>query len=105
RTGFCAVFENELVTHPAENDILGSITREIVLDMCEELRIPVKERAVRESEIYDASELMILGTTLEIMPVVQVGERKVGNGTPGSVTRTLQKAYKERVAQALEHMA
>lgn len=71
-TNFCAVFDEQLVTHPANHRILAGITRKVVLDLCYKLDIPFKELPILERELREASELMILGTTSEILPVFQV---------------------------------
>lgn len=93
-TSVCAVFDGQLVTHPADSHILDGITRKVVLDLCVESDIPFTESAIFEKELKHADELMVLGTTYEILPVVQVNDQRVGGGKPGSVTRTLQHAYR-----------
>jgi D-alanine transaminase len=96
-TNFCAVFNGELVTHPLSNFILGGVTRGVVLDLCRSLGVPFRESPIPEGELRQASELMVLGTTTEIMPVVQVDDWQVGDGRPGPVTRRLQRAFQELV--------
>jgi D-alanine transaminase len=93
RTNAAAVFDGALVTHPVENAILNGITREAVLELCRSMDIPVREEPVGEKRFRSADEAMILGTSTEIMPVVAVDGRPVGNGLPGPVTRALQKAF------------
>ncbi len=97
-TNFCAVFDGQLITFPESNYILSGITRGVILDICRELGIPFREFPVFERDLKRADECMILGTTTEVMPVVQVDEWKVGDGTPGPVTVKLQKAFRERVS-------
>jgi D-alanine transaminase len=94
-TNFCAVFDGQLVTHPKSNYILAGIMREVVLDLCGELNIPFREFPIFEGELREADELMILGTTSEIMPVVQVNDWKVGDSRPGPITTKLQRAFRE----------
>jgi D-alanine transaminase len=45
--------------------------------------------------LREADELMVLGTTSEIMPVVQVDDWKVGDAKPGPITTKLQRAFRE----------
>jgi D-alanine transaminase len=94
-TNFCAVFGGELVTYPRCHYILGGIMREVVLELCAELGIPVREFPVMEGELREADELMVTGTTSEVMPVVQVDGWTVGDGKPGPVTRKLQRAFRK----------
>ena len=94
-SNFCGVFGGELVTHPADNYILAGITREVVLNLCRGLGIAVRERPVAEKDLPRADELIMLGTTTEVMPIVQMNDRQIGDGKPGPVTRRLQKAFRE----------
>lgn len=93
-TNVCAVLEGQLVTHPATNQILAGITRGLVLDLCSQLGIPHRQDPIPAGSLRAASELMILGTTTEIMPVVQVDSWQVSDGRPGPVTRRLQAAFR-----------
>jgi D-alanine transaminase len=97
-TNFCAVFDGQLVTHPKTNLILAGITRQVVLDLCQQLNIAPLESPIRERDLTKASELMIVSTTVEILPVVQVNDWLVGDGKPGPVTRKLQQAFLAKVA-------
>lgn len=97
-TNFCALFDGVLVTHPATNLILDGITRRAVLDLCAGLGIPIREAPIPERELMSAAEMMILGTTTEIKPVVQVDGRQVADGRPGPVTRRLQAAFRALVS-------
>lgn len=99
-TNVCAVIEGDVVTHPATNRILAGITRGLVLELCAELGIPYRERPIAADALGAAQEMMILGTTTEIMPVVEVDGRPVGDGRPGPVTRQLQGAFRARVEAA-----
>lgn len=101
-TTVCGIFNGTLVTAPVTNNILGGVTREVVLKACRELGIPIKEFPIFESELPRAQELLILGTTTEVMPVVQVDEWLVGDGKPGPLTRQLQRAFRETVMRESE---
>jgi D-alanine transaminase len=97
-TNFCALFDGVLVTHPATNLILDGITRRAVLGLCAGLGIPTREAPIPAQELMAAAEAMILGTTTEIKPVVQVDGRLLAGGRPGPVTRRLQAAFRALVA-------
>ena len=96
-TNVCGVFKGTLVTHPRTNHILAGITREAVLGLCYELGIPVRETAIQEQQLTQANELLIVGTTTEITPVVQVDDWSVSDGKPGPITTRLQRAFRELV--------
>jgi D-alanine transaminase len=93
-TNFCAVIDGRLVTHPTNHHILAGITRQVVLELCDELHIPYRESPIAKEVLPHASEAMILGTTTEIMPVVQVEDWQVRDGLPGPITRRLQQAFR-----------
>ena len=92
-TNFCAVKEGTLLTPPRSNLILSGITRQIVLNICQKLNIPYQEIPIRESEIPALDECMIIGTTTEITPVVKINNTTIKDGTPGEVTKKLQKEF------------
>ncbi|PSQ97088.1 MAG: aminotransferase [Bacteroidetes bacterium SW_9_63_38] len=88
------VFDDTVVTHPLTNHILPSTTRALLLDLCGAHDIPVEEIPIPEADLPDADELMVLGTTTGVMPVVQVDDWTVADGTPGPITRDLQAAFR-----------
>ena len=92
-TNVGAVFGGELWTAPESNFILAGITRKVVLELATELGIAVRQTAIPVERFRAADEIMILGTTTEVMPVVKVDGQPVGSGTPGPVTRRLQEAF------------
>jgi len=95
-TNFCAIFDDRLVTHPLNHRVLDGITRRVVLELCRETGIEVDESPIREDELRGASELMILGTTFEVMPVVRVGDMRVAGGVPGPITELLREKFRRR---------
>ncbi len=94
-TNFCAVFDNVLHTHPEGPHILSSITREVVLRLCDNLGIETRLYPVLESKLTNADEMLILGTTKEVTPVVNLDGTPVNGGVPGPVTRKLQQAFRQ----------
>ncbi len=96
-TNLAAVFDGELWTAPLSPLILAGITREVVLCLCRETGIGAWEQPIPVDRLRRADELMILGTLSEVMPVVRLEGRPVGNGQPGPVTRGLQRALRERI--------
>ncbi len=78
--------KGRLVT-PGEG-ILSGITRKVVLDLARE-KYTVELRQVPRSEMLSAQEVFITGTNKGLVPVVQVDDTIIGNGRPGSRTRTI----------------
>ena len=94
-SNFAAVYDGTVVTYPLCNFILPGITRASVLGLARDLGIPVREGPVYDHELFGAAELFLLGTTTEVMPIVRVDGRAIGNGRPGPVTQRLIEAYRE----------
>lgn len=88
-----------IITHPANNYILNGITRQKVLEICGREHIPYEERAYTLDELFASDEVFSSGTTVEVMPVVEIEGKPVGNGEPGPVTRSLQDLFKAEIAQ------
>jgi D-alanine transaminase len=100
-TSFFAVRNGTLLTAPNSPSILPGCTRALVLRLAGKLDVPVREQAVRRDEVGQLAELFLTGTTAEVLPVVRVDDRPVGDGIPGSVTRRLQRAYADVVRDFL----
>jgi D-alanine transaminase len=95
-TSMFAVVNGEVRTAPKSNYILPSITRELVLEICAEAGIPARETHIPESVLRSADEIFLAGTTTEVLGIVKLDGRPVGNGTPGAVTQRLRSLYSER---------
>ncbi len=87
------VKDGRLATHPADNLILHGVTRAVVLRLAAEAEIPVEERAFTVDELLAADEVLLTGTTIEVMPVTVVDGQTIGSGRPGPVTRRLQREF------------
>jgi D-alanine transaminase len=83
----------EIITHPADVHILPGITRHVVLQLARKAGIKVKERAFSVADARKASEAFLTSTSANILPVVTIDGKRVGNGKPGSVTSKLQQLY------------
>ena len=90
---FFIVRDGVLYTPPVEASILPGITRDTVMRLASDMGYKVVERFISRGEIYTADECFLTGTAAEIVPVVVVDGRSVGDGKPGPVTRRIQEAY------------
>ena len=88
-----AVRRGEVWTYPACNYILDGITRVVVLTLAAAMGMPVRLGALPLADLYAADEVFLTGTTTEVLPVVTVDGRRIGDGTPGPSTRKLREAY------------
>jgi D-alanine transaminase len=91
------VKDGVIITHQADNLILNGITRQKVLEICRNENIAFEERAYTLDELSAADEVFSSGTTVEVMPIVEVDGKPVGNGEPGPVTKNLQNLFKAEI--------
>jgi branched-chain amino acid aminotransferase len=90
------------LTPPLESGLLLGITREFVLELGESAGIEVREQVLRDNDLFAADEAFLTSTTREILPVVTVDERTLGEGKPGPVTLQLLKAFRARTAPSFQ---
>jgi branched-chain amino acid aminotransferase len=91
------VSKGTVITNDLDASIVMGITRESVLEIARDLGLPTEVRKVSLDEVRSADELFFSGTAVEITPIRQLDDRVIGDGTPGSVTRRLQKTFYEAV--------
>lgn len=96
---FFGVLDGQVLTAPNSNAILPGITRSLVLRLANRANIPVREHTLKREDLTRVSELFLTGTTAEVLPIVRVDGQPVANGKPGAVTRRLQEAYREAIAE------
>lgn len=88
-----------LRTPPPDAGILEGITRNAVMDLAREAGITVEERVMTRHDIFIADECFLTGTAAEIVPVVSLDGRTIGNGKPGHVTLDLLKRFRALTAK------
>ena len=96
-TSVLGVKNGELRTHPLGPLILPSVTREVVLEVAREQRVPVREQAFTARELFELDELFVAGTTTDVTPIVEVDGRKIGSGKPGPVSKALYTGLQARL--------
>lgn len=87
--------DNNLITPPAYLGILKGITRACVMDIAKKIGMTVKEEVITRHNIFTASECFLTGTAAEIIPVVRVDKRIIGDGKPGKIILNLMKEFKK----------
>ncbi|HEX6942689.1 MAG TPA: D-amino acid aminotransferase [Gemmatimonadaceae bacterium] len=99
-TNVFGVLGGEVRTYPNSNYILPGITRNVVIELAHELGIPVSETPIYLHEVASLEECFLTGTTSDVMPVVTIDGKPVGNGRPGPLTMRLYEALARRLADA-----
>lgn len=87
--------DSNLITPPAYLGILKGITRACVLDIAKKKDMTVKEEVITRHNIFTADECFLTGTAAEIIPVVRLDKRIIGNGKPGKITFGLMKEFRK----------
>jgi len=98
KTNFFGVVNGSLRTHPCDTHILPGITRSVLRDLASDVGIALDETPIKAEEIPRLSELFLTGTTTDVMPVVKLDDRAVGDGKPGELTKRLQRVLAESLA-------
>lgn len=93
------VIGGRIVTHPADHDILGGITRDVVLRLARKAGMKVEEKPFTLKQIAKAEEAFLTSTTSNVLPVVKVDGRNIGSGRPGEVTKQLLALYRRHIKQ------
>jgi branched-chain amino acid aminotransferase len=90
---FFIVKNNTLYT-PETKNCLAGITRDSILEIAKSCGYKVSEMRLTLDDVYCADEAFFTGTAIEIMPIVELDNRKICDGLVGSVTRELQEKYR-----------
>jgi D-alanine transaminase len=85
--------DGKLITHPLGHDILGGITRSVVIDVLKAQGLAFEERAFTVDEAYAAREAFITSASQIVLPVVSIDGKPVGNGAPGLIATALRREY------------
>ena len=87
------VKRGRLMTPPLDAGILEGVTRNAVIEIARKAGIEVAESALTKHDVYIADECFLTGTAAEVVPVVKVDDRLIGNGKPGPMTRDLTERF------------
>jgi branched-chain amino acid aminotransferase len=94
--------ENEMLTPPLSAGALYGITRGVVMELARASGLKVSEPNLTRYDVFNADECFLTGTGAELVPVVKVDGRGIGDGKPGPRTRELVKKYHELVQSSGE---
>jgi branched-chain amino acid aminotransferase len=91
------VHKGEIITPSASQGALKGVTRGAVIDIAQELKIPMRESNMTRYDIWCADECFLTGTGAEVIPVVKLDGREIGTGKPGPITQRVLAAFGKRV--------
>jgi branched-chain amino acid aminotransferase len=87
-------FKGDTLITPVEGSILPGITRSVILELAKD-RFEVQTRDIDFSELGAMEEVFITASNKEVVPIIQVNDQTIGNGTPGPNTRTIMKLFRD----------
>ena len=99
-----ALVDGVLLTPPKGNYILPGITRDLVVELAQANAMALEQRSISLEELRIAEEVWLTSSMREVLPVVELDGRKVGNGQPGPVwarMNALYQAFKEQLRRGL----
>lgn len=82
-----------IYTPPVEAGALEGITREVVIRLAKKEGIEVIEKNLTRFDLYISEELFLTGTAAEVIGVVEIDGRVIGDGKPGPVTKRLRDKF------------
>ena len=89
------VKDGVIYTPPAETGALPGITRSIVIKLAKEENLQVVEKNLTRFDLYVCDEFFLTGTAAEVIGIVEVDGRMIGDGKPGPITNLLRKKFFE----------
>jgi len=93
------VKHGHLLTPPTDAGILEGITRNAILELANELKIPAREATLTRHDLLVADECFLTGSAAEVIPVVSIDSRPIGLGNVGQTTKLLMSEFKKLVVR------
>jgi len=87
------VKNNIVYTPPLSAGLLEGITRDAVIEIAKKKKIKLKQKNFKLNKVYNADECFLTGTAAELIPVIRVDNRKIGNARPGDVTSMFREEF------------
>ncbi|HEY1849368.1 MAG TPA: branched-chain-amino-acid transaminase [Opitutaceae bacterium] len=92
-----AVHKGDILTPAASQGALNGVTRNTVVDIARDLKLPLREANLTRYDLWCADECFLTGSGAEVIPVVKLDGRVIGTGKPGPVTKRLTAEFRKRV--------
>ena len=87
------------ITPRLDAGLLAGITRAFIHEVAHEAGVSLVDAVLHDDDVVGADEVFLTSTTREVVPIVQVNDRTIGNGRPGPVTKRLLEVYRSRAWQ------
>lgn len=100
-SNFFVVRRGVVRTTPVSMGLLPGVTRNKVIKLAQSIAT-LREEALTIDDLLGADEMFLTSSSIEVVPIVRVGRRRIANGRAGELTLELQRRYRERVARQLD---
>jgi branched-chain amino acid aminotransferase len=91
------VHQGRLLTPAAQQGALKGVTRATIFSVAQALSLAVEEHDLTRYDLWNADECFLTGTGAEVIPVVRLDGREIGDGRPGPVTNRVLTEFRRRV--------
>jgi len=92
---FFIIRKGVVFTPPTYQGALRGVTRDAVIEIAKEKGIEVREERLTLYEAFEADECFLTGTAAEIIPVIAIDRRPIGDSKPGPITGDLIAAFRK----------
>ena len=96
------VKNGKIITPPTSTGALVGITRDVIMKLAEKLGYKAVEANITPTDLFTADEAFFTGTAAEVVPIVEVNKRKIGDGKPGPITKRLMQEFEKVVRDPKE---
>jgi len=87
--------KGKISTPPVSDGSLDGITRQVIFELADELGYELCERTMTRYDLYTADEIFLTGTAAEVIPMVKLDEREIGDGKPGVISQKMITAFRK----------
>ncbi len=87
--------QGRIMTPPKSESLLPGITRDLIIELLQEAGLPCEEVMFDETTLRNADEIWITSSTQEIVPIIRLDDRPVGQGSPGPIWQQAIRIYQQ----------
>ncbi len=95
RSNLFLINENRVTTPKLSSGAFCGITRQEVINIIQGLNISVAEEDIKKDDLFSHSEAFLTSSLMEVMPLVEVEGKSIGNGYPGELTLKILSEYRK----------
>ena len=95
--------DNLIQTHPSNNNILGGVTRDIVIELAKRKKFKVLEKPLNIRSLKTIKEAFLTSTTVGVVPVIKIDNLKISECKPGLVSKQLMILFKSNSKKQIKN--